>query len=208
MNTSNINTDRGTSLHEESHKTRAKKVAAKAVKILGVSTALLALNGCLLTSPYWNQQFSDHTAAIPLQAWTTERNKAVKFECAKAYHGGLYPFGGPVNWISVATINSQGQALNDPLGGKIYGAGLKTTLPANCWRQDPGNSVWYAAVRAKHVSGSRTISYQTFDKTGLECLGRENGKATSWFGWINKGCTKTYSGSSTTIPYVIFRATS
>ena len=184
------------------------KISIYTMRIVGVTAALLTLNGCLLTSPYWNQQFSSHTAVVPLQAWTTDKTKQVKFECAKAFHGGLYPSAGTASWVHISTVGPQQQSLKDSFGAKVYGAGKKTALPASCWRQDPGNSVWYAAVRATQASTSGTVSYQNFNKAGLECLGQKNGKATSWFGWIGKGCVATYSGSTTPIPYVIFRAPS
>lgn len=177
-------------------------------KTLGAASALIALSGCLLTSPYWNQAFDDHTAPVPLQAWTGDKTKPVKFECAQAYHGGLYPLPSQVNWVQVADVNPQQQPLLDSKGAKIFGASKLTALPAACWRLDGGNGLYYSAVRATQGTGSSKVAYKTFSKPGLECLGRENGKAASWFGWTNKGCTKTYSDSSTEIPYVIFRATS
>jgi hypothetical protein len=177
----------------------------KKVRSIGLAAAtLVMLNGCLLTSPYWNQEFDDHTKAISLQAFTTNKTVAVKFECAKAYHGGLYPSTATATWVLVANVNPQGQALLDPTSGKVHGAGKYTTLPASCWRFDPGNSLWYAAVRATQnaaVMNTNQKYFYTFNKTGLECVGRENGKAASWFGWYGKGCQ---SGAY----YTIFRATS
>lgn len=175
-------------------------------KVTGAAIAALTLNGCLLTSPFWNQAFVNHTAKVPIQAFTTDKSKQVKFECAKAFHGGLHPSPASASWVLVAKVSPQGQALLSPLGGIIYGASTSTTLPAGCWRQDGGNDLWYAAIRATQGSGGSILKYNTFDKIGLECLGRENGKITSWLGWIGKGCTKTYSNSNSNIPYVIFRA--
>lgn len=175
----------------------------KRVMWIGLSAAMLVvLNGCLLTSPYWNQEFSDHTKPIPLQAFTVNKAVKVKFQCAQAFHGGLYPFGGPISWVQVANVTPQSQALLDPASGTVYGAGKLTALPSSCWRLDPGNNLWYAAIRATQnetVLGSDQKYFHTFTKAGLECVGRENGKAATWFGWFNKGCqTGTY--------YTIFRA--
>jgi hypothetical protein len=158
----------------------------------------------MLGSPYWNQEFEDHTEAIPLQAFTSNKTAAVKFECAKAFHGGLYPSSGTATWIVVANVNPQSQALLDPSGNKVYGAGKSKTLPGSCWRLDPGNSLWYSAVRATQnttVIGTSQKYFHTFDKAGLECLGTENGKARSWFAWFGQSCQ---SGAY----YTIFRATS
>lgn len=179
-----------------------------AFKFTAGAAAVMSLTGCLLTSPFWNQEFSDHTKPVPLQAFTTDKSKPVKFECAKAFHGGLYPSEGSASWVLVSDVSPQSEPLLDSFGAKVYGASKSTALPAACWRQDPGNNMWYAAVRATQGAGASLVKYKTFSKAGLECLGHETGKGTSWFGYMGKGCTQTYSGSSTEIPYVIFRATS
>jgi len=185
-----------------------RKAISAATKWVGVATAVASMSGCLMTSPYWNQEFSSHTDVVPLQAWTTNKNFAVKYECATAYHGGLYPPFGSVVWVQIDTVNPQQQSLKDSFGAKVYGAGIKRVLPASCWRLDPTYSTWYTSVRATQTTNSGVTTYKNFDKAGLECLGTEVGKATSWFAWLNKGCVKTYSGSSTSVPYVIFSATS
>lgn len=187
--------------------TRHKSVT-NTIRIAGIITVVASLNGCLMTSPYWNQVFSSHTDVVPLQAWTTKKDYDVKYECATAYHGGLYPSSGSAVWVHIDTVSPQQQSLKDSYGAKVYGAGIKRVLPAECWRYDPANSNWYTSVRATQTTNTGTDSYQNFNKVGLECLGTEVGKATSWLGWFNKGCVSTYSGSNTPVPYVIFRATS
>lgn len=177
-------------------------------KVVSVSLLLSALSGCLFTSPYWNQSFTTHNTAIPIQAWVTNNSLPVKIECANAFHGGTYPpFETPV-WNFVTTISPQTSPSYAPTDGPMYGAGVKMVLPASCWHLDEGNNIYYTALRATQGTGGSQIEFKTFDKTGLECLGRENGKATSWFGWLTKDCTMTYSGSSTSIPFVIIYATS
>lgn len=184
-----------------------KKSAVVALRIAAL-TSMPALSGCLLTSPFWNQQFSSHTAAVPMQTFTTANTAPVKFECAQAGHYGLYPLPGSETWISVANVSPSTNPSYDPLGNVVYSAGITTTLPASCWRQDPANSIWYTAIRASQVVGGNTTEFKTFKKSGLECLGKEIGKATSWYAWFGKGCTATYSGSSTEIPYVIIYSAS
>lgn len=179
------------------------KPAARLVQ-LSVLMLIPTLSGCLLTSPFWNQEFASHTEAIPMQAFSTSTANPVKFECAQAAHFGLYPSADTASWTTVANVAPNTSGSYDPQGNRIYSAGIKTALPASCWRQDPANSIWYAAIRATQLTTSGgTTQYQTFFKSGLECLGREIGKATSWVGWINKNCVATYSGSTTSIPYVI-----
>jgi hypothetical protein len=180
------------------------RALSRALKGSAAAGAAFVLSGCLLTSPYWNQEFEDHTKPISLQAFTTDKATKVKFSCAKAHHGGLYPSGGTAVWVHIADVQPQSQALLDSQGGKVYGAGMSTALPAACWRLDPANSIWYAAVRArqeKNVMDTGQKFFYTFTNDGLECVGRENGEAASWFGWFNKGC-------ETAVHYTIFRATS
>lgn len=173
-----------------------------------IAAATLSLSGCFLSSPYWNQAFDSHTDKIPMQAWATDKNFTVKFQCAQAGHGGLYPFGGTPTWHLVANVAVADTAIFDPSGAMVYTAGLSKTLPSACWRQDPANGIWYAAVRASHPTSDGPYFYYTVDKAGLECAGRENGKAASWYGWYAQTCYKTYSNSSTHVPYVIIRADS
>lgn len=185
----------------EASTSRSTQALISSIKRLSIVAVLISLSGCLLTSPYWNQEFTSHTNQIPLQAWTTDSSEDITFECSPAYHGGLYPYWGPV-WSPIITISPELPGALAPNGGRIYSAAYKNVLPANCWRHDPANDIWYAAIRAVQDGDA----YSTFDITGLECLGRENGKAASWLGWFSKSCTKTYSNSSNAIPYVIFRA--
>jgi hypothetical protein len=166
--------------------TRCTRGALVALVALGVAATPLILSGCLMTTPYWNQEFADHTKAVPFQAFTTNKSIQVKFECAKAFHGGLYPDAASATWVLVGNVTPQGQPLLDSDGNSVYGARKSAVLPAACWRFDPANSIWYAAARA--TQGAGQDPFFTFDNAGLECLGRENGKAASWFGWIGKGC--------------------
>lgn len=181
----------------------SQKLFSRALKVTVAAGVLFGLSGCLLTTPYWNQVFNSHNDQIPIQAWTTNSSDAVTFECSQAFHGGLYPYWGPT-WHHVATVNPDLPGSLDTYGARVYSASWKAQLPSQCWRQDPGNGIWYAAVRALQDGDE----YSTFDLSGLECLGRENGAAGSWVGWIGDGCTKTYSNSNNDIPFVIFRADS
>lgn len=181
--------------------------------IVTITLVPLGLSGCLLTSPFWGQQFSSHTDSIPMQAWTTDNSSPIKFECAQAYHGGIYPPFEEATWHLVQNVTPSNISYS-PSGDTIYGAGLRKVLPSQCWRSDPAypdDPRWYAAIRATQAGAtalSARVEFKTFDKAGLECLGRENGKAASWFGWINKGCTYTYYNSDQEVPYVRIRANS
>jgi hypothetical protein len=176
------------------------------VGCMTLAAAATLLSGCLLDSPYWNQKFKDHTAAIPIQTFTSNKTNPVKIECAPAFHGGLYPSEASATWSLVDNLTVQSQALLDPLGNKVYGAGKMKVLPSNCWQFDPANSIWYAALRASQVNTSSPFKFWTFTKSGLECLGKEVGKATNWFAnWVP--CTAKYSNSTVEIKYVIFHAT-
>jgi len=177
----------------------------KQLRLIGLAAAsIVGLSGCLLTSPFWNQEFADHTKPVPMQAYTGTKNKNVRFQCAKAYHGGLYPSSGSATWTQVASVKPQQQPLFDSNGARVHGASKKKVLPPSCWRFDPSNSIWYAAVRAtqgEKVLGTQQNRFHTFTKPGLQCLGKEVGKGRNWLGWLNKGCV---SGAQ----YAIFRAVS
>lgn len=179
----------------------SSRVTRASARVLGAVAALFALSGCLITSPYWGQQFSDHTKAIPIQTWVTDARTKVKLECAQAFQGGLYPTEPSASWLFVTNITSQAKALFAPNGGKVFGAGKFMVLPADCWRKDTGNNIWYAALRATVDVPEDRVRFETVDLVGLECVGRENGKAASWTAWMNES---TYCGTHKR--YVIFRA--
>jgi hypothetical protein len=186
----------------QTHESNRRRI----VQGMTLAAAGTLLSGCLLDSPYWNQVFSDHTAAIPIQTFTNVNSSAVKIECAQAYHAGLHPSQSSATWRFVDNLTVQSQGLLDPLGGKVYGAGKMKVLPSNCWRFDPANSKWYTALRASQETSIGTSTFVTFTKSGLECLGRTIGQGANWF--ANWGpCTKKYSGTQTAVKYVIFHAT-
>lgn len=161
------------------------------------------LSGCLLTSPFWWQEFNNRTDPIPIQSWTVNKNVPITIECSKATHGSLYPYGGPENWSVVANLNPQLSGVLDPKGNVVYSAGTKIVLPESCWELSDSRNFYYTAIRAKQ---GNTV-FISFDNNGLECLGRWNGKLTSWLGWSNKGCIKTNPGdTSTPIPHMIIKA--
>ena len=146
------------------------------VRGMTLAAAGTLLSGCLLDSPYWNQEFDDHTAAIPIQTFTSIKSSPVKIQCAQAYHGGLYPSEASATWLLVDNLNVQSQALLDPLGGKMYGAGKMKVLPSNCWRFDPANSIWYTGLRATQVNNLRHDQVHHVHKSGLECLGKKSAR--------------------------------
>ncbi|MES2887319.1 MAG: hypothetical protein V4739_04830 [Pseudomonadota bacterium] len=174
-------------------------------RALPLSVFALGLTGCVFDSPYWAQTFATTTTPVPLQTWTIDKNHNVKIECSPAYHGGLQPpFGTPV-WTTVTHITPSVNPSYDTKGAAVYSAGTQMVLPSACWHADGAYSPpkYMTALRATQqtASGSTTV-YRVFDLTGLECLGRENGKGGSWFAWLTKNCAKTYSDGTTVIPWV------
>ncbi len=177
----------------------------RSLRLIALAATSLSLTACVFDSPYWAQTFATTTTAVPMQAWTTDSTRVVKIECSKAYHGGLYPFGGPEVWTFVTNITPSSNASWDPTNGVVYSAGKQMVLPAACWNADNAYTpaLYMTALRATQLTASgSTQTYKVFDAAGLECLGREIGKGKSWFAWINKNCDLKYSGSSTSIPYV------
>jgi hypothetical protein len=172
---------------------------------LATTAVALTLGGCVFDSPYWAQTFATTTTPIPIQTWTVDRTRAVKIECSKANHDGLYPFGGPEVWTLVTNITPSSNASYDPLSGVIYSAGKSMALPAACWYADGAYSppLYMTALRATQLTSSGTTqTYYVFDPAGLECMGREIGRHQSWFFGVGYGCYMTYSDLTTALPYV------
>ncbi|WP_317930087.1 hypothetical protein [Halioxenophilus sp. WMMB6] len=184
-----------------------KKNAAR-IKTLtiaaGMAGATAMLSGCLITSPFWVQTFDSTSALIPIQTWVTSSTQPVKFECSQAYHAGTYPPYGGETWVSLGSVMPSTMPNYDTNGLAMYGASLKRSLPASCWHQDGAydTPTYFAAIRAYQGNSESPNYFDSFDLAGLECLGHNVGLLGSWTGWIGKGCEKTYSGSSTPVPYV------
>lgn len=170
-----------------------------------VAAISVPLTACVLDSPYFGQTFASTTTAIPIQAWTGDNNRTVRIECSKAYHAGIYPWGGPEVWLPVADLTPSAVPSYDPNGGVTYSAGIKQALPAACWYADNAYTPpkYMTALRATQLNANgSTVTFRVFDAGGLECKGREVGKSRSWTGWVNAGCALTYSNSTTLLPWV------
>jgi hypothetical protein len=188
---------------------KSTKALCKAAAGVGLA---MSLSGCLLTLPYWNQSFNNHTDAVRVQAWTDYSGNPIRIQCSPAHHGGLYqPFGQPT-WTLVEAITPTTPGVVDSDGFTIYSVSRNLPLPAACWRQDPSNSIWYTALRARQrapnpFSGEMEGRiFDTHDRAGLECLGRSVGNKASWLGYAGERCQLTSSGS--TIKHVIIHADS
>ena len=169
-----------------------------------LSIICLGLSGCL-TSPYYSQKFSSKSNEIPFTVWTFDRTKPITIECARASaHGG--PYNGPSSYQHVTTIWPDDKGMADANGLVVYAASKKQTLPQDCWRHYnyPDEYDYITVVRILQ-NGSDNGIY-TFDKAGLECLGKWNGKVASWLGWFNHGCYKKYFGSTERIRTVFLKA--
>lgn len=181
------------------------------------AAVLLALlstvsTGCLVTSPYYGQSFSSRNAAVPFQAWTLKDSGSLHVECAPSGRFGPAPFGGPVTWSAVTDVPVSPGTHRDPRGGRMSSASTSLSLPASCWQslETSAGLRWYTALRVTQDDYMQEDEYEfrTFDAAGLECLGREVGKARSWTGYADKDCVLTYSNSDTPIPFIVLRASS
>ena len=172
--------------------------------------AIVSLQGCLLTSPYYGQEFASKSTVIPVQAWTTKTSEPVKLECALSGRFGPAPFGGSIPWQFVKNMTVGNVAAVDTYNTPIYGASSRSSMPESCWRTVNTSSGirHYTALRATQTNYLSTPLYQfmNFKSSGLECLGTEVGKARSWLGWSGKDCVTTYSNSTTPIPFVVIKA--
>ena len=175
------------------------------LRTLLAAAATLPLSACVLDSPYFGQSFNSTTASIPIQAWTNDKSRQVKIECSKASHAGLYPWGGPENWLPVANVMPSSSPSYDPNAGVTYSVGTKQVLPAGCWHADTAYNppIYMTALRATQLnSNGATVTFRVFNAAGLECKGLEVGKSRSWIGWLAPGCALTYANSTTPLPWV------
>jgi hypothetical protein len=157
-----------------------------------------------VTSPHWDYVPESTAAPIPFQAWAVSNANPVKIECANdtSAHGG--PAAGEASYILVANVTPSSTASLDPSGGTVYSASTTQALPAACWKYFSDYDFWQANVRLSQVVDGTKVIFSSFDKPGLECLGKEVGKARSWLGFFDK-CEKRYLGSDDKIPYIVLR---
>jgi hypothetical protein len=181
----------------------ARRVHAK-LSVVIISIVCLGLTGCL-TSPFYSQKFSSRSDEIPFTVWTFDKTKPITIECAKALANGN-PFNGPSSYQHVTTILPDNQGMLDANGLKVYVASTKKVLPASCWRyfNFPDQHDYITVIRVLQ-DGSDTGIY-TFDKPGLECLGKWNGKGANWLGWFGHNCNKKYINTGGDIRTVFLKA--
>lgn len=191
-------------------KYRLSRITFRLTRAITVSLLIIALQSCLLTSPFHGQEFPQKTSNIPIQAWTSMKNQSVKLECAQSGRFGPAPLGGSIDWQFVKNIAVGQTPAIDPKRFKIFSASSDTALPDSCWRtvNTSAGLRHYTALRTTQTNylGKPVYEYMSFTAAGLECLGREVGKAQSWTGWSGNGCVNNYSGSSTPVPFVVIVA--
>jgi hypothetical protein len=174
------------------------------LSVVIISIVCLGLTGCL-TSPFYSQKFSSRSDEIPFTVWTLNKSKPITIECAKASaHGG--PVNGPSSYQHVTTIWPDNQGMLDSNGLTVYAASKNQVLPSACWRyyNYPDQYDYITVVRVLQ-DGSASGIY-TFDKPGLECLGKWNGKGARWLGWLGHNCQKKYVNTGGDIKTVFLKA--
>jgi hypothetical protein len=162
----------------------------------------LGLSGCI-TSPFFNQEFSSRSDEIPFTVWTFDKTKPVTIECAPL-RGAFSVVPAGTVYRHVATISPDDQGMLDAEGQIIYSVSTKQVLPRDCWhnlRNRPGYS---SSIRVLQDGSDSGIF--TFDKPGLECLGRWIGHKASWVGWFGHNCNKNFLGTTTAIKSVLIKA--
>ncbi len=183
--------------------TPKRLVSSKLCTVI-ISIICLGLSGCI-TSPFYGQKFSSKSDEIPFTVWTFDKTQPVTIECAKASaHGGVYSLSPAFH--NVATIFPDNQGMFDANGLKVYAASTKKVLPAACWRNYdfPGPHDYITVIRVLQ-NGSDSSIY-TFDKPGLECLGKWIGNGASWVSWLSHSCNKKYLGTDDPIRTVFLKA--
>jgi hypothetical protein len=171
---------------------------------IGLGAIAAAAQGCAISSPHWDYVPASTSAPIPFQAWATSQTNPVVVECADDTNAHGWPTDGEASYVFVANLTPSATASLDPGGSRVYSASGSHALPSTCWKYFGDYDFWQANLRLSQVvDGSKRI-FSSFDKPGLECLGREVGKARQWLGFFDK-CEKRYLGSSDKIPYIVLR---
>lgn len=169
----------------------------------------IVLSGCAVTSPYWGYVPASTSAPIPFQAWTPKNDAPVVVECATSTTAHGNPTDGEASYIVAANIAVSASKSLDGAGGALYSASASVILPSSCWDYFGDYDFWQANVRVSQTTnwsdGTHKVIFSSYDKPGLECLGRETGKRASWSGAVGHDCEMTYLGESTKIPYIVLR---
>ena len=164
----------------------------------------LAGAGCTISSPHWDYVPDTIATPIPFQAWTTSTANPVVLECANDTSAHGWPTAGEASYVHVTNLSLSSTPSLDPAGSAVYSASANVALPSQCWKYFGDYDFWQANLRIWQNNGSGRSIFTSFDKPGLECLGREVGKARSWLGFFDK-CEKRYLGGGDKIPYIVLR---
>ncbi|HTV20300.1 MAG TPA: hypothetical protein VMG12_16560 [Polyangiaceae bacterium] len=181
-------------------------------RLCGVAVVLAAaLPGCAVTSPHWGYVPASTDAAIPVQAWTAYTDNPVVVECATATSAHGSPTPDESAYIVAANLPVSSADIRDSENNVMHSASGNITMPSSCWDYFGDYDFWQINLRISQVQpnttggGTTKRIFSSFDLDGLECLGRENGAAASFYGFVGRGCEKTYLGESTQIPYIVLR---
>ncbi|MFM2419252.1 MAG: hypothetical protein RL385_3975 [Pseudomonadota bacterium] len=182
------------------------KASISAASRAAIVSCLTLIGSCAITSPYWGYVPASTSAPIPFQTWGF--NTGTRYvECANDTGGHGNPAAGEASYIPVTTLYPTTQPSLDSQGGAIYSASKSVPLPSVCWKYfDYGEGYYQANVRVVTLdSAGKKSPLSSFDLAGLECLGRETGRAASWSAYLNKGCEMKYLGTTEQIPYIVLR---
>ena len=167
---------------------------------------IVATGGCVITSPSWDYVPASKESPIPFQAWTTFNGSPVQLECATDTEAHGSPAHGDASYVHVADLKIADTGSLDASGYMIYSVSGMHVLPSECWKYFGDYGYWQVNFRVVQEIEGEKHYYNSFDSAGLECLGRENSKAGSWFGFMDK-CEMRYAGKPEKIPYVVLRIT-
>jgi len=143
------------------------------------------------------QVFAKTTSEIPVQVWSSSQNETFSVECAPATFAATQFNNRP--FVPLPDIQTTEEPHYDPSGTAMYSASAIVTLPSECWRdlrstfQDVETQYGYtylSMLRIKRKSDGRLV--HVFNKDGLECLGKANGAAASWYGYLSEDCQYTH----------------
>lgn len=174
------------------------------------SICLSLLPACTVVSPYWGYVPDSTSAPIPFTAYTPQTTSPVVVECATDTTAHGSPTNGEASYTLAASISVSTYAQRDTTGATMNVASQNVTLPASCWKYFGDYDFWQANVRVSQVQtaptgGTTKRIFTNHDLAGLTCLGRENGAAGTWLGFVGKGCEHKFLGSENVTPYIVMR---
>lgn len=178
------------------HKAAIQRFTRGVRQLAGIAASVFVISGCV-TAPFHNQTFDSVQDPVPFQAWTPNSRDSVRVECATRWQANSPD----TRWQHVRTLYPDRNEPNyDTFGAALYGVSMRQTLPRSCWVYSRSENKYHTQLRV--TQDGRT--FHSFDREGLECLGRENGANGSISGYLDVDCQRQHASGADIIYVRIF----